>query len=35
MSEGDHESWDEEMMINENHDNPMPPVIKKFINFYF
>ncbi|XP_044012820.1 longitudinals lacking protein, isoforms H/M/V isoform X1 [Aphidius gifuensis] len=26
LSEGDHESWDDEMMINENHDNPMPPL---------
>lgn len=26
LSEGDHESWDEDMMMNENNENPLPVV---------
>lgn len=33
MSEGgDHESWDDEMMMNENNETPLPVVSDCFFN---
>jgi hypothetical protein len=30
MSEGDHESWDDEMMMSENNETPLPVVSLSF-----